>query len=576
MINKKFDYDDINLIPKKCIVNSRTECDTSFKLSNYTFKLPVVPANMESVLDVELAIKLAKNGYFYIMHRFDIDTLSFIDKMNELGLIVSISIGVNNDSYGLIDDIKASNRKVDFITIDIAHGHSIKMERMLKYIKNILPDIFVIAGNISTAEARADLEDWGADATKVGIGPGCFLPFSEIITQSGKKTLSEIKVGDYVLTHNNRFRKVLAKHHYLSEYDMVKINNLPMCTETHEFYVTDNKDVNNQVPYWLAANKLTSDNKLIVKKAISKIDFSRYSNTFIDTNIEDNDIFYDDYEFIICNIIETLNNSDKIKDIRSFNKRICEYVDDTDKFFIYDGIDKEYINLHLNEDGITIDDVIGYFIIKRDGRGSYNGGAYLYFKIKDLEDAFVQEMEVATTYIDITKIQKLNYYGEVIDLTVEEDESYNIEGVIVHNSACTTFPSTLFGSRNCQAYIVYECAKSAKKPIIADGGIKKPGDITASLVLGATLVMVGGMLSGFNDSPGDLIEKEGKMYKEYWGSASQRQSGKSNRIEGKITLQEFKYRSILDELKYLEECLQSSISYGGGNNLDCLNNVKWI
>ena len=116
----------------------------------------------------------------------------------------------------------------------------------------------------------------------------------------------------------------------------------------------------------------------------------------------------------------------------------------------------------------------------------------------------------------------------------------------------------------------------ATKPIIADGGIKVPGDIAKSLVLGATMVMIGGMLSGFKDSPGHLVNVDGKNKKEFWGSASQFQSGKSNRIEGTKLLIDYKDRSILDEMKYLEECLQSSISYGGGTDLSCFNQVKWI
>jgi hypothetical protein len=47
-------------------------------------------------------------------------------------------------------------------------------------------------------------------------------------------------------------------------------------------------------------------------------------------------------------------------------------------------------------------------------------------------------------------------------------------------------------------------------------------------------------------------------------------------IEGTKILVDYKDRSILDEMKYLEECLQSSISYGGGNKVGDLYNVKWI
>lgn len=68
---KVFDYEDIQLIPNKCIVNSRSECDTTVTLGKHTFKMPVVPANMQTIIDETIAEFLAENGYFYIMHRFD-------------------------------------------------------------------------------------------------------------------------------------------------------------------------------------------------------------------------------------------------------------------------------------------------------------------------------------------------------------------------------------------------------------------------------------------------------------------------------------------------------------------------
>jgi len=235
--------------------------------------------------------------------------------MNKDNFVTSISLGVNKDSYDLIGKIVEYGLKVDFITIDIAHGHSNKMYNMIKFLKENMPNTFIVAGNVSTVEAVFELEKWGADAVKVGIGPG---------------------------------------------------------------------------------------------------------------------------------------------------------------------------------------------------------------------------------------------------------------------SACTTYPSTGFGSRNCQASTIYHCATVANVPIIADGGIKNPGDIAKSLALGATMIMTGGLMSGYNDSPGHVVEVNGKKYKEFWGSASSFQSGKSNRIEGRKTLVEFKNESILDGLKYIEECLQSSISYGGGKDLDAFINVQWL
>jgi GMP reductase len=315
-MKKKFDFENITLIPNYSYVKSRSECDTTLKFGPLYFKLPIVPSNMESIIDLSLAIELAKNEYFYIMHRFNVNPVEFTNKMHELGLYSSISIGVNEDSYTYIDQFVNENICPEYITIDIAHGHCIKMKKMVKYIKENLPNTFIIGGNVSTPDAVEDLQKWGCDAIKCGIGGG---------------------------------------------------------------------------------------------------------------------------------------------------------------------------------------------------------------------------------------------------------------------SACTTYHSTGFGNRGWQANMILDCSKVAKVPIIADGSIKEHSDIVKSLVLGASMVMVGGMLSGYEESPGKMVEKDGEKFKEFWGSASNAQSGKTNRIEGIKKLVPYKNHSIFNKLTQIEESLQSAISYAGGNpsNLESLDMVKY-
>ena len=316
-MEKVFDFDDITLLPDFSYVGSRSQCDASCKFGKHTFKLPVVPANMESVIDVGLAIKLAKKGYFYILHRFEIDEVAFVRTMKEMNLISSISVGVNDDSYNLIDELVDKNLIPDYITIDIAHGHSIKMKKMALYIKRMMPDVFLIGGNVCTPDAVIDLTLWGCDAIKCGIGGG---------------------------------------------------------------------------------------------------------------------------------------------------------------------------------------------------------------------------------------------------------------------SACTTYHSTGFGNRGWQARMIEECVEKARVPIIADGSIKQHADIVKSLVLGASMVMVGGMFAGYAESPGEVVINDGKEYKEFWGSASSSQSGKTDRIEGIKKLVDYKRISIFNKLTEVEESLQSAISYAGANppTLDCLINVAYV
>ena len=167
-----FDYDNILLLPRKCRVESRSECDAGVELGGRRFRLPVVPANMKTVVDESICTWLARNGYFYVMHRFDLDNVQFVRDMHAQGLFASISLGVKKPDYDIVDQLAAATLLPEYITIDIAHGHADSVKNMIGYLKEKLPKSFVIAGNVGTPEAIIDLENWGADATKVGIGPG--------------------------------------------------------------------------------------------------------------------------------------------------------------------------------------------------------------------------------------------------------------------------------------------------------------------------------------------------------------------------------------------------------------------
>ncbi|EOH88166.1 GMP reductase [Enterococcus asini ATCC 700915] len=312
---KVFDYEDIQLIPNKCIVNSRSECDTSVTLGKHTFRMPVVPANMQTIVDEKIATFLAENNYFYIMHRFDeAGRIPFIRKMQAQNLIASISVGVKEGEYAFVEELAAENLVPDYITIDIAHGHSNSVINMIQHIKKHLPESFVIAGNVGTPEAVRELENAGADATKVGIGPG----------------------------------------------------------------------------------------------------------------------------------------------------KVC-----------------------------------------------------------------------------ITKIK------------------------------------TGFGTGGWQLAALRWCAKAARKPIIADGGIRTHGDIAKSVRFGATMVMIGSLFAGHEESPGDTKVEDGVVYKEYFGSASEFQKGEKKNVEGKKIWIPYK-GSLKDTLVEMQQDLQSSISYAGGKDLEAIRKVDYV
>jgi GMP reductase len=309
-----FDYDNILLLPRKCRVESRSECDPSVQFGPRRFALPVVPANMKTVVDEPIAQWLAANDFFYVMHRFDIDNVAFAKRMRERGLYVSISAGVKAPDYAMIDALAADGTGADYVTIDIAHGHAETVQRMIAHIKQKLPDAFVIAGNVATPEAVIDLEHWGADATKVGVGPG-------------KVCITRLKTG--------------------------------------------------------------------------------------------------------------------------------------------------------------------------------------------------------------------------------------------------------FGTGGWQLSALKWCARVASKPIVADGGIRDHGDIAKSVRFGASMVMIGSLFAGHEESPGRTVEVDGQLFKEYFGSASDFNKGEYKHVEGKRILEPIKGR-LADTLREMREDVQSSISYGGGTQLFDLRKVNYV
>ncbi len=85
-------------------------------------------------------------------------------------LRVGAAVGVSPENIERV--IALVNAGVDVITVDTAHGHSKGVIEMVKLVKNMYPTLQVIAGNVATAEGAKALADAGADAVKVGIGPG--------------------------------------------------------------------------------------------------------------------------------------------------------------------------------------------------------------------------------------------------------------------------------------------------------------------------------------------------------------------------------------------------------------------
>ena len=126
------------------------------------------------MIDENLAKSLSDAGFFYVMHRFGISNYEFVKNANKQNLkCVSISVGVKQTDIDTLQKIAEDNLRVDYITIDIAHGHSTLMQNTIQQIRSLFGNkTFIIAGNVATSDAVKEITEWGADAIKVGIGQG--------------------------------------------------------------------------------------------------------------------------------------------------------------------------------------------------------------------------------------------------------------------------------------------------------------------------------------------------------------------------------------------------------------------
>lgn len=170
---KALKYSDICLIPNYSECMFRADNDVSVEMCGHKFKLPIIPANMKSVINMDIARLMDEQNYFYIMHRFNNSLFKDIERANdEKWNTISFSVGAKVSDKAKILRLSKSKMRLDFITIDIAHGHSLRMKKMIQYIKNKLPNTKIIAGNVSKGHAVCDLKAWGADVVKAGVGQG--------------------------------------------------------------------------------------------------------------------------------------------------------------------------------------------------------------------------------------------------------------------------------------------------------------------------------------------------------------------------------------------------------------------
>jgi len=399
-------FNDVLLMPQYSEIASRDEVDISSSIGEGNRKrelrTPLISAPMDTVTDGNFAATMKMRGGIGIIHRY----MSIEDQVNEVYVACNLSggkgnigaaIGATSDYLDRFDQLVRAG--ADVICIDVAHGHHLAVRKALENLSThpLRDRVHIIAGNIASAAAYRDLSDWGADSLRVGVGGGCFTPKMKVITNQGTKDISDIIIGDTVLSSTGRYELVTDKLSFFVDEDLYNIDGVE-CTGNHEFLAVLKKDARKASAHesWISAEHL-----------------------------------------------------DKGK----------------------------------------------HFLVKSNG---------------------LQEIHV---------ISKFRYRGLVHDLTVDKVHNYNIDGVIVHNSVCSTRINTGHGAPNIGVlqHIDAERRQNGGASIILDGGIKTSGDIVKALAFGADAVMCGGMFSGHKETPGKIVHdtKIGWILEKLLGEFSQ-------------------------------------------------------
>ncbi|MCT4641569.1 MAG: IMP dehydrogenase [Bacteriovoracaceae bacterium] len=195
---KALTFNDVLLIPKHSEISSRHTPKLATRFTkNFNLDMPIIASNMDTVTEIDMAFAMAKLGGAGILHRF-MDVQIQVDQIKRLKVMFSdhnitspvcASIGVKEGGISRAHALAQAG--VDILTVDIAHGDSVMMLETLREVKKNHPHIDIIAGNVATGDGALRLIDAGADAIKVGIGPGSMCT-TRIVTGCGVPQLTAI------------------------------------------------------------------------------------------------------------------------------------------------------------------------------------------------------------------------------------------------------------------------------------------------------------------------------------------------------------------------------------------------
>ena len=162
-------FDDVLLLPQYSEIESRTTIEIGNTLGDHYYKLPILSAPMDTITEDFMASEMSYRGGLGIIHRYNTPE----DQARHVlacAPVVGGAVGVTEDYVQRAATLLEAGASV--ICVDVAHAHHILVRTAVEKLRTLFPKVHLMVGNVATPNAFKDLESWGADSIKVGIGGG--------------------------------------------------------------------------------------------------------------------------------------------------------------------------------------------------------------------------------------------------------------------------------------------------------------------------------------------------------------------------------------------------------------------
>lgn len=172
-------YDDVLLLPRYSEIRSRSDIDISSDLGlGLELQLPIFASPMDTVSEGRMGKAMATAGGSAVIHRYNTveEQARIVTAVKEYtegnpNAKIGAAVGITGDYLQRARILHALG--VDFLCVDVAHGHHILMKEALESIRNSIgEELHIMAGNVATLEGINDLADWGATSVRCNIGGG--------------------------------------------------------------------------------------------------------------------------------------------------------------------------------------------------------------------------------------------------------------------------------------------------------------------------------------------------------------------------------------------------------------------